>query len=106
MESFERARTERGHYIPPRFIAKALDKYSCELPVTERGYPIDSPISTEPDVQISRAWLFKDVLLFQRFLNILNADRVLKRDSYLEKKVYLNLMSVKGVKKLYINQTM
>ncbi|MCX6150337.1 MAG: glycosyltransferase family 4 protein [Ignavibacteriales bacterium] len=32
MESFERARTERRHYIPPGFIAKALDKYPGELP--------------------------------------------------------------------------
>ena len=32
MESFERARAERRHYIPPGFIAKALDKYPSELP--------------------------------------------------------------------------
>ena len=32
MESFERARVERRHYIPPGFIAKALDKYPSELP--------------------------------------------------------------------------
>lgn len=32
MESFERARAERRHYIPPGFIAKALDKYPGELP--------------------------------------------------------------------------
>jgi glycosyltransferase involved in cell wall biosynthesis len=32
MESFERARTERRHYISPGFIAKALDKYPSELP--------------------------------------------------------------------------
>jgi hypothetical protein len=32
MESFERARSERRHYIPPGFIAKALDKYPGELP--------------------------------------------------------------------------
>jgi len=32
MESFERARVERRHYIPPGFIAKALDKYPGELP--------------------------------------------------------------------------
>jgi glycosyltransferase involved in cell wall biosynthesis len=32
MESFERARTERRHHIPPGFIAKALDKYPNELP--------------------------------------------------------------------------
>ncbi len=32
MESFELARTERRHYIPPGFIAKALDKYPGELP--------------------------------------------------------------------------
>jgi len=32
MESFERARSERRHYIPPGFIAKALDKYPNELP--------------------------------------------------------------------------
>jgi glycosyltransferase involved in cell wall biosynthesis len=32
MESFKRARTERRHYIPPGFIAKALDKYPSELP--------------------------------------------------------------------------
>jgi len=32
MESFERARSERRHYIPPGFIAKALDKYPSELP--------------------------------------------------------------------------
>jgi len=32
MESFERARVERRHYIPPGFIAKALDKHPGELP--------------------------------------------------------------------------
>jgi glycosyltransferase involved in cell wall biosynthesis len=32
MESFKRARVERRHYIPPGFIAKALDKYPGELP--------------------------------------------------------------------------
>ena len=32
MESFQRARVERRHYIPPGFIAKALDKYPGELP--------------------------------------------------------------------------
>ncbi len=32
MESFERARTERRHYISPGFTAKALDKYPGELP--------------------------------------------------------------------------
>ena len=32
MESFERARIERRHYIAPVFIAKALDKYPGELP--------------------------------------------------------------------------
>lgn len=32
MESFERARAERRHYIPLGFIAKALDKYPGELP--------------------------------------------------------------------------
>ena len=32
MESFERARLERRHYIPPGFIAKALDKSAGELP--------------------------------------------------------------------------
>ena len=32
MESFKRARAERRHYIPPGFIAKALDKYPSELP--------------------------------------------------------------------------
>ncbi|KAF0217934.1 MAG: group 1 glycosyl [Ignavibacteria bacterium] len=32
MESFERARAERRHYIPPGFAAKALDKYPGELP--------------------------------------------------------------------------
>ena len=32
MESFERARAERRHYVPPGFIAKALDKYPSELP--------------------------------------------------------------------------
>lgn len=32
MESFECARTERRHYIPPGFSAKALDKYPGELP--------------------------------------------------------------------------
>ena len=32
MESFVRARAERRHYIPPGFIAKALDKYPSELP--------------------------------------------------------------------------
>ena len=32
MESFKRARVERRHYIPPGFIAKALDKHPGELP--------------------------------------------------------------------------
>ena len=32
MKSFERARIERRHYIPPGFIAKALDNYLGELP--------------------------------------------------------------------------
>lgn len=32
MESFERARQERRHYISPGFGAKALDKYPGELP--------------------------------------------------------------------------
>ena len=32
MESFERARAERRHYIPPGFTAKALDRYPSELP--------------------------------------------------------------------------
>lgn len=32
MESFERARGERRHYVPPGFIAKALDNYPGELP--------------------------------------------------------------------------
>lgn len=32
MESFERARVERRHYIQPGLIAKALDKYPGELP--------------------------------------------------------------------------
>jgi glycosyltransferase involved in cell wall biosynthesis len=32
MESFERARAERRHYIPPGFIGKSLDKYPSELP--------------------------------------------------------------------------
>lgn len=32
MESFKSARIERRHYIPPGFIAKALDKYPGELP--------------------------------------------------------------------------
>ncbi len=32
MESFERARTERRHYISPGVTAKALDKYPGELP--------------------------------------------------------------------------
>jgi glycosyltransferase involved in cell wall biosynthesis len=32
MESFERARVERRHYIPAGFISKALDKYPGELP--------------------------------------------------------------------------
>lgn len=32
MESFERARTERRHYIAPGFITKALDRYPGELP--------------------------------------------------------------------------
>ena len=32
MESFERARTERRHFIHPGFTAKALDKYPGELP--------------------------------------------------------------------------
>lgn len=32
MESFERARTERRHFTPPGFTAKALDKHLGELP--------------------------------------------------------------------------
>ncbi len=32
MESFERARAERRHYISPGVTAKALDKYPGELP--------------------------------------------------------------------------
>ncbi len=32
MESFERARVERRHFIPPGFPAKALDKHLGELP--------------------------------------------------------------------------
>jgi glycosyltransferase involved in cell wall biosynthesis len=32
MESFERARAERRHYVRPGFTAKALDKYPGELP--------------------------------------------------------------------------
>lgn len=32
MESFERARSERRHYIPPGFISKALDNFPSELP--------------------------------------------------------------------------
>ena len=32
MESFERARAERRHYIPAGFISKSLDKYPGELP--------------------------------------------------------------------------
>ncbi len=32
MESFERARTERRHFIPPGFTVKALDKRPGELP--------------------------------------------------------------------------
>ena len=32
MESFERARTERRHFTPPGFTAKALDKHPGELP--------------------------------------------------------------------------
>ena len=32
MESFKRARAERRHYVPPGFIAKALDKFPGELP--------------------------------------------------------------------------
>jgi glycosyltransferase involved in cell wall biosynthesis len=32
MASFERARAERRHYVPPGFIAKALDRYPSELP--------------------------------------------------------------------------
>jgi glycosyltransferase involved in cell wall biosynthesis len=32
MESFERARAERRHFVPPGFTAKALDKRSGELP--------------------------------------------------------------------------
>lgn len=32
MESFERARAERRHYIAPGFITKALDRYPGELP--------------------------------------------------------------------------
>jgi glycosyltransferase involved in cell wall biosynthesis len=32
MESFERAREEKRHYIPPGFIAKTLDRYPSELP--------------------------------------------------------------------------
>ncbi|MFO7448278.1 MAG: glycosyltransferase family 4 protein [Ignavibacteriaceae bacterium] len=33
MESFERTRAERRHYIPPEFTAKSLNKYPGELPV-------------------------------------------------------------------------
>ncbi len=32
MESFDRARTERRHFTPPGFIAKALDKHYGDLP--------------------------------------------------------------------------
>ncbi|MBI2090270.1 MAG: glycosyltransferase family 4 protein [Deltaproteobacteria bacterium] len=32
MESFERARAERRHFIPPGFTVKALDKYPGDLP--------------------------------------------------------------------------
>ena len=32
METFNRARAERRHYIAPGFIAKSLDKYPSELP--------------------------------------------------------------------------
>ena len=32
MESFDRARAERRHFVPPGFTAKALDKRSGELP--------------------------------------------------------------------------
>jgi glycosyltransferase involved in cell wall biosynthesis len=32
MESFDRARAERRHYVPPGFAAKALDRYPGELP--------------------------------------------------------------------------
>lgn len=32
MESFERARVEKRHYVPAGFISKALDKYPGELP--------------------------------------------------------------------------
>ncbi|RPI01424.1 MAG: glycosyltransferase, partial [Calditrichaeota bacterium] len=32
MESFDRARTERRHFIPPGLAARALDKYPGELP--------------------------------------------------------------------------
>ena len=32
MESFNRARVERRHFIPPGFAARALDKYPGELP--------------------------------------------------------------------------
>ncbi|MCU0412683.1 MAG: glycosyltransferase family 4 protein, partial [Bacteroidetes bacterium] len=32
MESFERARAERRHHVPPGFAAKALDRYPSELP--------------------------------------------------------------------------
>jgi hypothetical protein len=32
MESFERARAERRHYIPPGFMARALDRHPSELP--------------------------------------------------------------------------
>jgi glycosyltransferase involved in cell wall biosynthesis len=32
MESFERARTERRHYVLPGLLGKALDKYPSELP--------------------------------------------------------------------------
>ncbi|MCW8849027.1 MAG: glycosyltransferase [Melioribacteraceae bacterium] len=33
MESFERARIERRHYIPPGFNSRSLDKYPGELPI-------------------------------------------------------------------------
>jgi glycosyltransferase involved in cell wall biosynthesis len=40
MESFERARSERRHYIPAGLISKALDKYPGELPRLKQDHMI------------------------------------------------------------------
>jgi hypothetical protein len=44
------------------------------------GYPIDFPVLTELDSQISRIWLFKDLFCLRFNLDIFNADGVMKRD--------------------------